>query len=76
MTADLSPTGLVVLGPLLVGIGVVHFLTALWWYDRLSPRWRHRRFTRASATANRWFGAAFLIAMGMSALAVGIARLT
>lgn len=74
--ADLSPTGLAAVGPVLVVIGVAHFLTTERWYDLLSPRWRHRRMSRASASVNRWVGAGFLIVIELAALVAGIAGLT
>lgn len=73
--ADLSPSGLLLLGPVLIALAVVHFRTAFWWYDWMTPGWRVSPIQRFLASTNRWGGAGFLVFIGVSSLAVGIARL-
>src|SRR5437588_12262775 len=74
IVADLSPPGLVALGPVLAGLGVIHFKTAFWWYDTLSPRWRDSAVRRSSALLNRWGGAGFLVFVGVATTVTGISR--
>ena len=73
--ADLAPGGLLLLGPVLIALGVLHFRTAYWWYDWMTPSWRESEWKRLFAATNRWGTAGFLIFIGLCALVVGIARL-
>ena len=73
--ADLAPGALVALGPVLVVLGIAHFVTALRWHDRITPRWRDSTAYRLSATLNRWGVAGFLIFVGGASIVVGMTRL-
>lgn len=74
--ADLAPPSLLLLGPVLVALGVVHVRTAYWWYDWLTPTWRESEWKRLAAAINRWGGAGFLVAMGVWTFVVGVARMS
>jgi hypothetical protein len=73
--SDAPPGGLLTLGVLLIGLGVVHFRTALWWYDKVQPGWRGSLWGRSSAIINRWGGAGFLLIVGAALLVVQTSRL-